>query len=422
MLTDESVRVERQGQKPVGFERRVATIEDGGTATFALSRIDFVKPWKDKEVRAATEKRGDKDDEEPPPSRVQERRSFRARLDKGVLDLLFDTPSYVQLGTPELESLERRAKRADVPALLRLVGRRFVFTAGEGQMLLEYPVLGDSLSTELFSRVELPENGKIRVTTHTGARAFQLGDAFEIGDAAAAIVRVTRLGLPWGTLLLVWAMGAVAVATGWSFRERLVPLVLLSGVELLLALRLLIAYEGAYLDPAAASAAWQSLGAVIAVPFILQATLALYEGGWWSSATSDTLVHGGTVIAALATILVSSHAGTGDWVLALGAVLGLPLLLGWFLRSARPAAARRSGGPGRSVSPGMGRHRHPDCVSSFDTARSRLEGEDRPGRRARGEHLLHAHDAMGFRPPLGAAERSGVRSPCCGRSSWFFFP
>jgi hypothetical protein len=329
VLADESVRVESQGQKTAGFERRVATIEDGGSANFALFRVDFVKPWKDKAALAAAAQHGEEDEEEPPPSRVQERRSFRVRFDKGVLDLLFDTPSYVQLRTTELDSLKRRAKRADVPALLRLVGHRFLFTGGEGQMLLEFPALGEPLATELFSRIELPEDDRMRVTTHTGARSFRLGDAFEVGDAAAALVRITSLGLPWGTLLLVWIVTAVAVVTGRAWRERLTPLVLLSGVELLLALRLLIAYEGAYVDPAAASAAWQSLGAFVAVPFVLQAALEVYAGRWWSW---DTLIHGGVTAAALATILIRSHA-EAKWGLAtLVAVLALPWLLGLFLR------------------------------------------------------------------------------------------
>ncbi len=326
VLTDELVRVERQGQGPIGFQRRVATIEDGKSATFALFRVDNIKPWLDSAAREAATQRGE---EEPPPSRVQERRSFRVRFDKGVLDLLFDTPSYVQLGTAELEILKRRAKRADVPALLRLVGRRFISTAGEGQMLLEFPILGDPLATELFSRIELPEDGKMRVTTHTGARAYRVGDAFEIGDAAAAIVRITRLGVPWGTLLLVWAGAMVALTTGRVQRERLIPLILLSGVDLLLALRVLIAYEGAYIDPAAASAAWQSLGAFIAVPFILQATLTRYEG---RSIFWGTVFHAVIVAAALATVLFRSHAGLLDWLATMVATLASPLLLSWFLR------------------------------------------------------------------------------------------
>jgi hypothetical protein len=329
VLTDESVRIERQGQPPIGIQHRAATIADGKAATFALYRVDYMKPWQDRAAQATAAQRGDEENEEPPPSRVQERRSFTARLDKGVLDLLFDTPSYVQLETAELDRLKRRAKRADVPALLRLVGHRFISTAGEGQMLLEFPVLGEPLSTELFSRIELPEHGKIRVTTHTGAHAYKLGDAFEIGDAAAAIIRITKLGVPWGTLLLLWAVAAVTFVTGHTWRERFIPLILLSGVELLLALRVLIAYEGAYIDPAAASAAWQSLGAFVAVPFILQATLTLYDAGWWSR---DALSHAVVVVSALATILFRSHASIVDWIMTLAAVLGIPMLLGLTLR------------------------------------------------------------------------------------------
>lgn len=335
VLTEESVRVERPGAEPIGFQRRVTTIPDGESASFALFRVDYEKPLFEKEEPAAVqekkeeEKKEEEEEEEPPPSRAQERRSFSARFEKGTLDLLFDTPAFVQLGTAELESLKRRAERADVPPLLRLVSHRFLDTAGEGQMLLEYPVLGEPLATELFSRIELPEDGRLRVTTHTGARAYQLGEAFEIGGSGAALLRISSLGLPWGALALVWAMAAIAVVGGRSWRQRFIPLVLISGVELLLALRVLIAYEGAFIDPQAASAAWQSLGALVAVPFVLQASLAVFEGRW---RTWETLAHGLVVAAALVAILFRSHAEAQDAGVALVAALAMPLLLGLFLR------------------------------------------------------------------------------------------
>lgn len=335
VLTEESVRVERPGAEPVGFQRQVTNIPDGESASFALFRVDYEKPLFEKEEQAAAEKEeevkkeAEKDEEEPPPSRAQERRSFSARFENGTLDLLFDSPAFVQLGIAELESLKRRAARADVPPLLRLVSHRFLDTAGEGQMLLEYPVLGEPLATELFSRIELPEDGRLRVTTHTGARSYQLGDAFEIGGSGAALVRISSLGLPWGTLVLAWAMAAIAIVGGRSWRQRFIPFVLISGVELLLALRVLIAYEGAFIDPQAASAAWQSLGALMAVPFVLQASLAVYEGRW---RTWETLAHGLVVAAALVAILVRSHAEPQDAGLALAAALAMPLLLGLLLR------------------------------------------------------------------------------------------
>ena len=309
VLVDEPVQAALPSGN-VGFRREVKMLGDGESAHLALFRIDL-------------QARGGSD---LPPSRVQERRSFRASYQRGALDLVFDTPAYLRIRPAELDNLRRRARRAGAPPLLRLLSRRFESTAGEGQMLFEFSALGDPLATELFSRIELPEGDDLRVTTHTGARVFHLGDAFEVGEASAAILRISRLGLPWGTLLLLTVGSVVAVTAGFSRRQQLLPFVFLSGVEMLLALRLLIAYEGGVLDPAAAAAAWQSLAAFLAVPFALQATLSLYDQG---ALDSRGCLHGLVVAAGMATALVAARAGLLEMTLALGVPLVLlPLFVG----------------------------------------------------------------------------------------------
>lgn len=310
VLVDEPVQV-GLATGNAGFQREVKTLGDGESVHLALFRIDLEASW---------------GGSEQPPSRAQERRSFRASYADGTLDLILDTPAYVRIRPAEIESLRRRADRAGVPPILRILSPRFESTAGEGQMLLEFAALGNPLSTELFSRIEPPEGDDLRVTTHTGAKVFRLGEAFEVGEAAAAIVRVSRLGLPWGTLLLLAAGSAASLAASFDRRQRLLPFVLLSGVEMLLALRVLIAYEGAYLEPGAASAAWQSVAAYLAIPFVLQATLSIYEQ---RSLNARAWIHGLVAAAGMSTALMAARTGTVDMALALAVPLvALPWVLG----------------------------------------------------------------------------------------------
>lgn len=310
VIVDEPVQVELAG-RGVGFQREVKTLADGESVDLALFRIDLEAPGGGSGL---------------PSSRAQERRSFHVSYENETLELVLDMPTFVRIRPAELESLRRKATRAGVPPLLRILSPRFEETAGEGQMLLEFSALGDPLSTELFSRIELPEGDELRVTTHTGARLFQLGDAFEVGEASAAIVRISRLDLPWGMLLLIAVGSAASVAAGFERRQRLLPFVLLSGVEMLLVLRLLIAYEGTYLDPEAASAAWQSAVAFLAIPFVLQAALSFYEQG---SLDAFGWLHALVVAVGVVTALIAARTGSGDIALTLAVLLAaLPWLAG----------------------------------------------------------------------------------------------
>ena len=82
--------------------------------------------------------------------------------------------------------------------------------------LLVFRILGGPLAAELFSRVRV-DGGEVLATTHTGARRYQVGEAFRVGDRSAAVVRVSRLGVPWGAMLLLWATAVAALSlTGYA--------------------------------------------------------------------------------------------------------------------------------------------------------------------------------------------------------------
>ena len=282
-LTEPGVRVvPKDGSPPVEFRPTVATLRRGDSLHLALFRLDF------EEAAAA----------EPGPqglwaqllagvkggerlhrsSRAQERRSLSVTYGRdGFLRLDFDTPTFVQIERGDLAELSRRSQAEGGKALLSLAPERFALYAGAGEMLLSFSALGNPLGAELFSRIEPPADGasSLKVTTHSGARTYPLGARFPLGEDSAAIVRVARLGIPWGALPLAAAVALASGLAGAPLRRRLLPFVVLTGLEALLAYRALIAYEGAYLDASSSSAAWAALAALALAPFAVQTALRL---------------------------------------------------------------------------------------------------------------------------------------------------
>jgi hypothetical protein len=361
-LTEPGVRVVPKDGPSVEFRSTVATLRRGETLRLALYRIDFAE--------AAAPEAGPKGvwahllaglsggDRLHPPSRAQERRSFRATFGRdGFLRLDFDTPTYVQIERSDLAELSRRARADGGKALLSLAPERFALYAGAGEMLLSFAAIGEPLGAELWSRIEPPAGSgataPLRVTTHSGARTYPLGTAFPLGEDSAAIVRVARLGVPWGALPLAAALALASALAGAPLRRRLVPFVVLTGMETLLAFRALIAYEGAYLDPASSASAWASLAILALAPFAVQAALhlAARREGEAGNRTADTPVgrFGGLAGVAYAAVALSAatialaRAGVDPLsiALALGLALALPAIFGlWLLpRLARPFAA-----------------------------------------------------------------------------------
>jgi len=362
-LTEPGVRVVPKDGAPVEFRSTVATLRRGETLRLSLYRIDFEE--------AAAPEAGpvgawahllaglSGGDRLHPPSRAQERRSFRATFERdGYLRLDFDTPTYVQIQQSDLAELRRRARADGGKALLSLAPERFALYAGAGEMLLSFAAIGEPLGAELFSRIEPPAGGgaadPLRVTTHSGARTYPLGSAFPLGEDSAAIVRVSRLGVPWGALPLAAALALASALAGAPLRRRLLPFVVLTGMETLLALRALIAYEGAYLDPASSASAWASLAILALAPFAVQTGLRLALRREDEAVSGDRVAapngrFGGPAGIAYAAVALSAatialaRAGVDPLSigLALALALALPAIFGlWLLpRLARPFAA-----------------------------------------------------------------------------------
>ncbi len=361
-LTESGARVvPKAGGAPTEFRSTVATLRRGEALRLSLFRIDLedaAAPEPEPKGVWAHVVAGLKGGERlRPPSRAQERRSFRASFERdGFLRLAFDTPTYVQIERSDLVDLARRARAEGGRPLLSLAPERYALYAGAGEMLLSFAAVGEPLGAELFSRIEPPAEGatRLEVTTHSGLRAYPLGAAFPLGEDSAAIVRVARLGAPWGALPLAAAVALASALAAAPLRRRLLPFAVLTGMEVLLALRALIAYEGAYLDPASASSAWEALALFALVPFAVQVSLLLASGGQESDAGSPRdLRSAGIAYAAIALsagAIALGRAGVElpSIALALAFALVLPLLFGrWLLpRLARFFAATEARGEG----------------------------------------------------------------------------
>ncbi len=303
----ESVTV---GGKTVSFEPVVARVANKASVELSLFRVRALDP------RTARPKER---------SRVEPRGQLIARYENGELSLVFSRPFFVRVPRAHLDMLAR--KRPAVPAVLSIVTSRDETTqAGPvpNAMLLALSPLGEPMAPELFGNIAI-EADSFAVVSHTGRTQLRYGDGLAVGQDAAALLRVFRFRRPDGLLALVWIASGVSLLAGLGLRRRLLDWVFLSGTEMLLALRLLIGFEGAFLDPSSAAATWRSLAAYAAVPFFLQATLASYLGirrgvaGW---------AHGLTALAAGA--LALKHGGSGPLeALALVAMLaGAPVLVG----------------------------------------------------------------------------------------------
>jgi hypothetical protein len=324
------------GTKAAGkqYNPRVAVIEQGTPRSFALFRLDYADPKLGDDSR----------------SLAQERRSFTASYEKGRLSLVFDTPDVVRLAPTVVERLVKdgsfllatRDPRRDAPVI-------------SNQMVLSFPQLGPRVQNELFSAIRVSESGdcRVRVTSHTGTRCYASGEAFRVGDRAAAIVRVTEIGTPWGIiatlfvlafLSFLWMRRTVPRGSSESLgssgtptpqlsprnseeprgtpRNPVIAIILVSAAEVLLAVRLLIAFEGALLDPASASGLWESLVIFALLPFTLRVA---YERVF----TRAMWVEGAAIVALVAITLVRANVGTKWVVVVCAAVLLVPLIASW---------------------------------------------------------------------------------------------
>ena len=217
------------------------------------------------------------------PSRVVERRSLTARLSAdGDLTVSYDTPEDLQLPAPQIASVIAAKPGEDVVLPIdndRGAGRPFI-----GDSTLQFRSLGGQLAETALGRVLLHPDRKAKALapyfTVVGGgqtRNVPFGEQFTLGSSYSAQFMLERLARDTGVLgLIAWPFllfaSAALVAATWSARRSSLPaFALIALTEALLALRLLIAISGSYVDASAARAAIvpSALFAWLCVPFLI---------------------------------------------------------------------------------------------------------------------------------------------------------
>jgi hypothetical protein len=254
-LVGDGTTVRAGGGEPKRYETKIATIEANGTRHFALFRLDYADPARGDDARSA----------------AQERRSFGVSFRGGRLSIVYDTPDIVRLEPDAIAKLLERQKEKDAFVLTTRDPRRNAPMAAT-QMVLSFRQLGPRIQNEFYSAIRIAPGGDcaLRVTTHTGTRCYDLGDAFTIGDEAAAVLRVTRIAMPWAIVAMLFGLFALSIGYPFQREQSAAVAIVISAAELLLAVRLLVAFQGGILDASAASALWESVVAYALLPLTLR--------------------------------------------------------------------------------------------------------------------------------------------------------
>ncbi|HEY4942739.1 MAG TPA: hypothetical protein VII56_15025 [Rhizomicrobium sp.] len=217
------------------------------------------------------------------PSRIVERRSVTARLSQdGDLTIAYDTPEDLQLPARAIANVIAAKPGEDIVLPIdndRGAGRPFI-----GDSTLQFRSLGGQLAETALGRVLLHPDRKSKalapyfsVVGGGQTRNVRFSDHFSLGSSYSAEFTLERLARDAGALgLITWLfllfVTLASLAATWSARRASLPaLALVTLTEALLALRLLIAISGSYVDATAARAAIvpSALFAFLAVPFLI---------------------------------------------------------------------------------------------------------------------------------------------------------
>ena len=268
VITDPELVI-NQGEETFSFQNEVHALQDGKGIGVHLYRLDY------KDNRGG---RGGR------VSRAQERRSFFVQYREDRVEITLDTPVFVHLKGSELKQVQRRARTAgnSEPLTLTLADDRYFKVDDHHRIFLDFGIVGNQMEHELFSAIAFSygKDHDLRVTTHQGRFAYDFGQGIAIGDKTGLKMRVDHLALPWPFLVVLWVVALTALASGLELRAHPIPFLLLSGMELFLGLRILIAFQAAALDTAVLKDVWSSLATYAVATFVIQAGLMLFRDGW----------------------------------------------------------------------------------------------------------------------------------------------
>lgn len=297
-------------------------------------------------------------------------------IDRRGLALIVGTDaregSVIAFDTPEAKLIQRSAIDAalSTPAPLFDSGVRLAFgglgrTAGSPRIdEVVFRSLGDRTRANLYQRLEVDREPGFLFTgegcgpaaSAAGAVRRAFGETLCLQTAGVSpLIRVERLDQHWPPLRYTLVLPIAALLCGLASTRRWraaspFAFVILSLADLLLSLRLLIAIEGAVIDPApgAIASVTSALGAMAVVPFAL--ALLQRSSPTFKPERGDVpvlAVHGLLVAGALVLLLLQSHA---PWRM----LAPYGLILGAAGLAAIPAVASTASRWGKGLIDGLG--------------------------------------------------------------------
>lgn len=282
------------------------------------------------------------------PGRLTLRRTFSARMRDGRLILTPQTSQSVPIdhaGEEGDRSVLRIAPGSDVNAL-----------QGPDERVVGFSLLGRPFAPDLAGVMidAARQSDQPSIVHNQNGRQLGFTGRVEIGAQRAAIISVRPLDFAGGVYPLVALLTTLSLAIFGlaTWRIRLadpVAGVAFATVEFLLAMRLLVAIEGAFVD-AAAKAQTSVADAMIAVPLGLLFILALHPVARRQRVALGALAV--VAISALASAWAVDLASRAILVVAAATVLGL---LGLLLRQARSASTVSAEGAPAGVDRPFGR-------------------------------------------------------------------
>ena len=347
--------------RPVDYAR-LLLVRSGGEATRIQRRPLRLAPGQERrlslyEIIPATDlpsgARGDDNF-----ARLQERRSFLLRYTQAsaapVLDVFLDTPQTVSVAAPARPALSISSQSASVESLV-----------GTAQ-IAGFSLLGKRTAAALLSTVRLarsPENvpepcrgqnEPLIVQGVTSITCAQVGRWFALGDPRGVLakLRIAPLTVPVAWIAAIWMLFLINVVVRDALRIAVPVRVLLGVLEMLLVLRLLVAFEAAAIDSRREDAVAGAWIALLWLPLVFELLPASSAGPLTAAlarASKLLLALSGTVfIAHIAG--VGSLSGWGSWMygdMGKSALVSLGLCLpAWgLLRSPRLGSALHH--PGR---------------------------------------------------------------------------
>jgi len=258
------------------------------------------------------------------PGRITLRRSFAVAIVDGRLVLTPRTSQSVSIGNDQTSG-DR--------SILRIVpGGDGAMFEGSGERVVGFSLLGNAFANDLAGVLIDParssnEDSIVR-GQGDGEGAFR-GDV-EIGTGRMVRVSVQPLDFAGGIYPIAAAIVALSLMVFGlaTYKIRLaepVAGVTFAAVEFLLAMRLLVAVEGAFVD-AAVKAQTSVANAFVAVPLVLGVVLVLHPQG-----RRQLFGVGGLAVIAVSALWAAAAAGVASkaiWVVAVALAIGSLVLLG----------------------------------------------------------------------------------------------